>query len=189
MNTSASVGRGAMRVPLYALVVAGIASPAMAGGGFSGSSGVTFYVPEAATIAASQSQSLDISGQYGSYTSKSVASANTAVSSDDGSTSVNVRTGYVSVANTNGAYFQQSTSVATSLTKGTNSIAKGRTDTHTVITAGGKQYLVVDEVARALARITDFSSSAAASADVSFATGPGGYGATSVNTHATQRGQ
>jgi hypothetical protein len=187
-----SLGWGISLITLAVLIAAGTACPAAAGGGFSGA--VFSYAPGPASTSASQTQQVDASGQYGYFSSRLAAQANTALSPDGKAASASAGTGNVSgggagAASAGQSTSSQSTSLARALTKGSNSIAKGRTETHTVITVNGKEYIEADVIARAVARITDLGSSSMAAVDVNILTPGNGYGAPAVNTHSAQRAQ
>ncbi len=137
-------------------------APAFGGGGLPE---VSYqFAPAPSTANASAGDSAAFSGQNGNYASEAFANA----SARGGDTKeVHVSTGHETVVQNvkgDGISIISDTN-AVVLQKGDNLIGRSRTETTTKLTVNGQTYTVADEVAVAVARATQFGSSAAAAVE------------------------
>jgi hypothetical protein len=176
-----------LTVPILVFTV----SQAVAGGGFSGFAVSSQSAPGSSQSNSSASADVKASGEYGSYESTITANAGT-TGTPSGGLQATVSTGSNTTAKS-GSYVQDGVQIdtiskATAYTKGANAIDKSRTETLVTVVINGRTYVVAEEVAMAMARVTALGSSSAASVSVN-GSGGNGYSSTSVDTHVTPRGQ
>jgi hypothetical protein len=148
-----------------ALTAASILSsgwPAFGGGGLPD---VSYqFAPAPFTAKASASDSAAFSSQNGDYASTGFANAS---ARGGDSQEVHVSTGHETVVRDvkSGGLSITSDTNAVVFQKGDSLIGRSRTETTTKITVNGQTYIVAEEVAMAVARATQFGSSAAASVE------------------------
>ncbi len=159
---------------LAAVLLGSSMGPAFAEGG-SGFS--TFMSAGQAPGAGSSSQDVAVgtSAQGNRYTYNGGAEAGAYAQSGPAGNSASVNVGSYGAAGGSSATVSN-WETATSFVKGTNVIAKGRSETVTKIYIGGNQYVVTDEVAIAVARSSQFGATAAAGVETGIATVGGSLG-------------
>jgi len=176
------------------LFLASASIAALAGGGSSfadssptpqglfgqGANGVVSYAPVGGNSSAAASETVDVSGAGVDYTVRVDAGAAGETSQNGGSASSVV--GGTGNANGSGGIAVMNSERATSFTKGGNAIQKGTAETRVTIKVNGQTYVVVDDVATAVARMTQYGSSAAVSVDASATPIGNGYTVSQIIT-------
>ena len=152
---------------LAAVLLASGVGPAFAEGG----SGFSANLPAGPVPAAGSPP------QGNRYTYEGGAEAGAYAQSGPGGNSATVSVGSYGAGSGRSVTVSNS-ETATSFVKGTNVIAKGRSETVTKIDIGGNRYVVADELAIAVARASQFGATAAANLESGVAVAGGSSGGT-----------
>ncbi len=151
------------------------AGPVWAGGGSSfGEPPLTSQHTNAqgsGNTAARAGETVTVSGAGFDYTGTAGATASTQTQA--GQTVVSVVLGGSGGGASKAGVSVTNTETVTSFTKGSNTLEQGRSETLATIHVNGHAYVVVDEVAAAVARTTQFGSASAAAVDTSVSSANG----------------